>query len=179
MVHLRLNETEANPNPHINFITALPASTSAETESARQLLRALAAQVKPIMKAHGFVVNSFEEYENNKVFWGRNWNAGETVELVLRRADGGFLSQGMIMSTLCHELAHIRHMNHGSDFQKLWKQLNWEVRCLQAKGYFGDGMWSAGTRLKDSQRVEGLSQEVGELPEYIVRFSELADSYAY
>ncbi|KAG8218690.1 hypothetical protein J3R82DRAFT_4358 [Butyriboletus roseoflavus] len=30
-------------------------------EAARQLLRALAAQVKPIMKAHGFVVNSVEE----------------------------------------------------------------------------------------------------------------------
>ncbi|VDB88404.1 unnamed protein product [Peniophora sp. CBMAI 1063] len=167
MVHLRLNETEANPNPYINFITALPASTSAETESARQLLRALAAQVKPVMKAHGFVVNSFEEYENNKVFWGRNWNAGETVELVLRRADGSWLPHGHVMSTLCHELAHIRHMNHNSDFQKLWRQLNWEVRVLQAKGYFGDGLWSAGTRLKDSQRVEGLSEEAGELPEYI------------
>lgn len=32
-----------------------------EQEQARQLLRALAAQVRPIMKAHGFVVNSLEE----------------------------------------------------------------------------------------------------------------------
>jgi WLM domain len=32
-----------------------------EQERARQLLRALAAQVRPIMKAHGFVVNSLEE----------------------------------------------------------------------------------------------------------------------
>ena len=60
MVHLRLNEKEANPNPHINFITALPKSGD-EIERARQLLRALAAQVKPVMKAHGFTVNSFEE----------------------------------------------------------------------------------------------------------------------
>jgi len=60
MVHLRLNETETNPNPHINFITALP-NGPAEQEEARQLLRALAAQVRPVMKAHGFVVNSFEE----------------------------------------------------------------------------------------------------------------------
>lgn len=61
MVHYRLNESEPNPNPHINFITALPTEDPAEQERARQLLRALAAQVKPVMKAHGFVVNSLEE----------------------------------------------------------------------------------------------------------------------
>ena len=61
MVHLRLNETEPNPNPHVNFIIALPMVDPREQERARQLLRALAAQVKPVMKAHGFVVNSLEE----------------------------------------------------------------------------------------------------------------------
>lgn len=61
MVHVRLNERETNPNPHINFITALPMPDAAEQEGARQLLRALAAQVRPVMRAHGFVVNSFEE----------------------------------------------------------------------------------------------------------------------
>ena len=61
MVHVRLNEREANPNPHINFITPLKMVDPAAEEEARQLLRALAAQVRPIMKAHGFVVNSFEE----------------------------------------------------------------------------------------------------------------------
>src|ERR1700691_3473409 len=30
-------------------------------------------------------------------------------------------------------------MNHGSDFQNLWKQLGNEVRALQNKGYYGDG----------------------------------------
>jgi len=60
MVHLRLNEKETNPNPFINFITALRGSGEGG-ERARQLLRALAAQVKPVMQAHGFTVNSFEE----------------------------------------------------------------------------------------------------------------------
>lgn len=60
MVHLRLNETESNPNQFINFITALPSLEDIQEES-RQLLRALAAQVKPVMKSHGFSVNSFEE----------------------------------------------------------------------------------------------------------------------
>lgn len=61
MVHLRINEREPNPNPYVNFITVLPANDPTVEEAARQLLRALAAQVKPIMKAHGFVVNSLEE----------------------------------------------------------------------------------------------------------------------
>jgi hypothetical protein len=96
MVHVRLNQTESNPNHHINFITALPTNAE-QQEEARQLLRALAAQVRPVMKAHGFAVNSLEEvhtltfyylvyysechtqYEYNQVFAGRNWNAGETI----------------------------------------------------------------------------------------------------
>ncbi len=61
MVHVRLNERETNPNPHINFITPLRMADPAAEEEARQLLRALAAQVRPIMKAQGFTVNSFEE----------------------------------------------------------------------------------------------------------------------
>jgi hypothetical protein len=61
MVHLRLNENETNPNPHVNFITALPMADLRDQDRACQLLRALAAQVKPIMKDHGFVVNSLEE----------------------------------------------------------------------------------------------------------------------
>ncbi|KAG5644381.1 hypothetical protein DXG03_008609 [Asterophora parasitica] len=183
MVHHRLNEKESNPNPHVNFITALPAFDDTEQEAARQLLRALAAQVRPIMKSHGFSVNSLEEYEHNNVFAGRNWNAGETVELVLRRPDRTFMPTFWLMSTLCHELAHIKvshssqysgmplnvaqHMNHGLGFQALWKRLNAEVRALQDKGYYGDGYWSSGTRLADSARVSGQGIEPGELPEYM------------
>lgn len=76
MVYKRLNERENNPNEHINFITALPEGAETESSSARELLRALAAQVKPIMKMHGFEINHFEEYQWNTVFAGRNWNAG-------------------------------------------------------------------------------------------------------
>jgi DNA-dependent metalloprotease WSS1 len=67
MVHVRLNEREVNPNPHINFISALFLRNAAAEEDARQLLRALAAQVKPVMKAHGFVVNSLEEVPKRRV----------------------------------------------------------------------------------------------------------------
>ncbi|KJA19444.1 hypothetical protein HYPSUDRAFT_204506 [Hypholoma sublateritium FD-334 SS-4] len=166
MVHLRLNEVEANPNPHINFITPLK-STPDEEEETRKLLRALAAQVRPVMKAHGFSVNSFEEYEYNQVFAGRNWNSGETVELVVRRQDGTIYPLYWLMSTLCHELAHIKHMNHGPAFQALWSQLRAEVRQLQDRGYYGDGYWSSGTRLRDSARVGGEGIVEGDFPEYV------------
>ncbi|KAJ7127034.1 WLM domain-containing protein [Mycena epipterygia] len=167
MVHVRLNERESNPNPHVNFISALAVEDSAREEDARQFLRALAAQVRPVMKSHGFTVNSLEEYEYNKVFAGRNWNNGETVELVLRRPDGSFLPTSWLMGTLCHELAHIKHMNHGPAFQALWRQLCAEVRTLQDKGYYGDGYWSSGTRLLDSAKVTGDGIEAGEFPEYM------------
>ncbi|RPD74820.1 WLM-domain-containing protein [Lentinus tigrinus ALCF2SS1-7] len=168
MVHVRLNEREANPNPHINFITPLKMMDSEVEEQARQLLRALAAQVRPIMKAHGFVVNSLEEYEHNQVFAGRNWNNGEVIaELVLRGAGGNVLPTSWLLSTLCHELAHIKHMNHGPAFQALWTKLRNEVRDLQSKGYYGDGYWSSGTRLADSARMTGQGLEAGDLPEYM------------
>ncbi|KAK2463407.1 hypothetical protein APHAL10511_004493 [Amanita phalloides] len=167
MVHLRLNESEPNPNPHINFITVLHAKISEDRRAARQLLRALAAQVRPVMKSHGFTINSFEEYEHNQVFSGRNWNNGETVELVLRRPDGSFLPTYWLLSTFCHELAHIKHMNHGPAFQALWRNLRTQVRALQDKGYYGDGYWSSGRRLVDSAHVAGEGIEPGDLPEFM------------
>ncbi|PIL35554.1 hypothetical protein GSI_02282 [Ganoderma sinense ZZ0214-1] len=167
MVHVRLNEKETNPNPHINFITPLKMMDPQAEDEARQLLRALAAQVRPVMKAEGFVVNSFEEYEHNQVFAGRNWNSGETVELVLRGAHGGFLSTSWLLSTLLHELAHIKHMNHGPAFQALWAKLRADVRRLQSEGYYGDGFWSSGTRLADFARVGGHGLDSGDLPEYM------------
>ncbi|KAF9790468.1 WLM-domain-containing protein [Thelephora terrestris] len=167
MVHLRLNEKETNPNPFINFITALP-TPGGGRERARELLRALAAQVKPVMKAHGFTINSFEEYEWNTVFAGRNWNAGESIELVLRRRDGSFLPVPYLLSTLCHELAHIKHMNHGSQFQRLWSKLRSEVLVLQQRGYYGDGYWSSGQRLSAPTLSQGCSAlDEGFAPEYL------------
>ncbi|KAH7887774.1 WLM-domain-containing protein [Phlebopus sp. FC_14] len=167
MVHLRLNERESNPNPFVNFISVLPMADATAEGAAHQLLRGLAAQVKPVMKAHGFAVNSLEEYEYNRVFAGRNWNSGETIELVLRGQNGSLQRTDWLMSTLCHELAHIKHMNHGPAFQALWRQLQQEVRALRSRGYFGDGYWSSGTRLADSAMVAGQGIQIGDLPEYM------------
>lgn len=85
MVHLRLNETEPNPNPHVNFITALHALHPEDKEAARQLLRALAAQVRPVMKSHGFVINSFEEVRTTARLKGTC-----SISMVVRTQHGVF-----------------------------------------------------------------------------------------
>ncbi|KAI0692082.1 WLM domain-containing protein [Cytidiella melzeri] len=165
MVHHRLNEREANPNPYVNFIVPLPVRDAAAQEDARQLLRALMAQVKPVMKAHQLQVNSIEEYQYNKVFLGRNWNSNEVIgefRIVLRDATGNFRQVSSLLGTLCHE-----HMNHSPAFQALWAQLLREVKELQNKGYYGDGYWSSGERLGDSVRVGGQGLDETGLPEYM------------
>jgi len=58
-------------------------------------------------------------------------------------------------------------MNHGSDFQALWNQLRREVIVLQGKGYYGDGMWSSGTRLADSVKIGGNGPVEDDLPQYM------------
>ena len=34
-----------------------------------------------------------------------------------------------------------KHMNHGPAFQALWKRLRAQVRQLQDRGYYGDGIY--------------------------------------
>lgn len=112
MVHLRLNDPDTSRNPYINYITSLPSYP--DHEEAHRRLQQLAALFKPIMKKHGLQINSFEEYEPNPEFSGRNWNAGENIELVLRRrgtrkgeaGGGGWLPFPLLCYVFSHELAH-------------------------------------------------------------------------
>lgn len=166
MVHLRLNDPHSSRNKHINYITALP--HHANTEQAHHRLQQLAAQVQPVMKKHGFQINSLEEFEWNREFAGRNWNNGETVELVLRRQDGSFAPLQWVLMVFCHELAHIKYMNHiPSQHGKLDRELRNECRELQTRGYYGDGFWSAGQRLEDNAFVAGNGiNSLQGLPEY-------------
>ena len=166
MVHLRLNDPDTSRNKHINYITALP--QYADHAQAQHRLQQLAAQVQPVMKKHGFQINSLEEFEWNREFAGRNWNNGETVELVLRRQDGSFAPLQWVLMVFCHELAHIKYMNHiPSQHGKLDRELRNECRELQGRGYYGDGFWSAGQRLQDNAFVAGSGiNSLQGLPEY-------------
>ncbi|GAA5827308.1 hypothetical protein JCM3770_004482, partial [Rhodotorula araucariae] len=143
--HRRFNNPNADPNDSITFIRVLQHLPDAE--QAQKILDALAAQFKPIMKQWGFGVNSLVEHEWNPTFAGRNWNAGEIVEIVLRRKDGSFAPYQFLLYVMCHELAHIREMNHSWAFQQVNTQLRQALTALRARGYYGDGFWSTGRSL--------------------------------
>lgn len=158
-IHTRLNDPDTQRNPYINFVEALPQSDGSEQE-ALERLQTVCAMLKPLMGQHGFKVNTLQEHEPNREFLGRCWNNGEVIELVLRQIDNPkqFLSLQFVCMVFCHELAHIHHMNHAAGHTKLTKDLCAGVRQLQSKGYTGDGFWSAGQRIADSDSVAGLSQ---------------------
>ncbi|TIA91649.1 hypothetical protein E3P99_01044 [Wallemia hederae] len=187
---LRINEKEANPNPHINFTTALQSRRN-HTE-ARELLRSLAAQVRPMMKSEGLKVNSFEEYEFNQVFAGRNWNAGDLQGRRTRLAQ----TQRSILSlpflavrrecievfsahnyaSVMFSVTNLRVPQSASPMSTqpafTQAQYNEELRAqataLRQKGYFGDGYWSSGTRLADNATVQGETALVaGDFADYI------------
>ncbi|KAI7012290.1 hypothetical protein KC355_g5470, partial [Hortaea werneckii] len=77
----RLNERTQRPNANINFIKPLD---SPDKEVAQDFLERIAAQCHPIMKEHYLSVMSLEEYPPNPEFLGRNFNAGEVIQLVLK-----------------------------------------------------------------------------------------------
>ncbi|WVF70547.1 hypothetical protein IAT40_005338 [Kwoniella sp. CBS 6097] len=112
-------------------------------------------------------VHTLEEAEFNRVFAGRNWNHGQSIELVLRGPGGRFLPLPYIISVMCHEMAHIEQMNHGPKFQKLMADIKADVSRLQSRGYYGDGFWSDGKRLADNVRMGGEGLRASDFPEYV------------
>lgn len=56
------------------------------------------------------------------------------------RATGEFLKYSSLLATLCHELAHLRHFDHGTDFARLYRQLLDHARVLGLYRPAGSGM---------------------------------------
>lgn len=104
------------------------------------------------MKANHLAVTSLEEYEPNREFVGRNFNAGEVVQLVLRAPyNGHWLGFRSVQMVMIHELAHCAQMNHSAAFWKVRNAFAEELRGLWGKGYTGDGFWGRGETLLSGQ----------------------------
>lgn len=104
------------------------------------------------MKAHHLSITSLEEYEPNREFVGRNFNAGEVIQLVLRAPySWHWLSFRSVQMVMIHELAHCAQMNHSAAFWKVRNSLADELRLLWRKGYTGDGFWGKGETLLSEQ----------------------------
>jgi DNA-dependent metalloprotease WSS1 len=116
---LRINDSQTHPNPLIYFISSLKSSSRSQqaTKKAEEILFRVAAigtihflhlsfLVYPIMKKNGLKVKSLKEHAWNPVFAGRNFNAGEVIELVLTGRNGAWAHEGYIVSVMLHELSH-------------------------------------------------------------------------
>lgn len=57
----------------------------------------------PVMREHRLSVMSLEEYEPNPEFVGRNFNAGEVVQLVLKARSGHWLPFNYVQMVMMHE----------------------------------------------------------------------------
>lgn len=108
---------------------------------------------------------TLEEHEPNPEFIGRNFNAGEIIQLVLKAPyTGHWLSFRSVQLVMMHELAHCVQMNHSGAFWKVNNQFKEELRELWERNYTGDGLWGRGQTLLSGEYHKGVSMENEVLP---------------
>jgi hypothetical protein len=159
----RINERTQRPNALINFIRTLPGPSATTAE---QILNRVAAICYPFMKANMILVQALEEYPYNTEFVGRNFNAGEVIQLVLRDRNGRWLPTRMVEMVMVHELAHCKQMNHSKAFWKIRDAYAVELRALWVKGYTGEGLWGCGKDL-ETGNIQTSQVDVGGVPEHL------------
>lgn len=156
----RLNERTQRANSLINFIKA-PDQDSVD------FLNRIAAQCYPIMKQHHLSVMSLEAFPPNKEFLGRNFNAGEVIQLVLKDRNGRWLGFKFVQMVMMHELAHCKQMNHSKFFWQVRNGFAGEMEGLWARRYAGEGMWGRGQDLVTGAFVRERELQEGDVPEHL------------
>ena len=163
----RLNERTQRPNANINFIKPLASSSPRDQEIAKDFLERIAAQCYPVMKRDYVSVMALEEYPPNPEFLGRNFNAGEVIQLVLKDKAGRWLSFKFVQMVMMHELAHCKQMNHSKFFWQVRNQYADQMKELWAKKYEGEGLWGRGQNLTSGAFVHDRMPEGDDVPEHL------------
>ncbi|GAA5839321.1 hypothetical protein JCM3766R1_004799 [Sporobolomyces carnicolor] len=129
-----------------------------DSDKALELLRKIHSKVKPIMKAHGWVLPVLAEFfPKNPNLLGININRGKKICLRLRPAHDphSFLPlEEELIGTMLHELTHNHRGPHDDVFDKFLDGLWNEYDNLASKGYTGEGFLGSGRRVG-----EGVSHD--------------------
>ncbi|KAI5204187.1 WLM-domain-containing protein [Aureobasidium subglaciale] len=158
----RINERVKRPNTLINFIKPLEGKDKA---LAQDFLERVAAICYPIMKENHIVVMALEEYAPNPEFIGRNFNAGEVIQLVLKAPHTNqWLPFKHVQMVMMHELAHCKQMNHSRAFWKVRNTYADELKILWDKAYTGEGLWGKGKSLITGQYMTNHMPEAANAP---------------
>lgn len=119
------------------------------------------------MREHHLYVMTLEEFPANREFVGRNFNAGEVIQLVLKSpASGRWLPFEYVQMVMMHELAHCKQMNHSRAFWAVRNNYATNMRVLWGKGYTGDGIWGRGKGLATGMWERDTVREGEVLPEH-------------
>ncbi|KAL2126351.1 hypothetical protein VTI74DRAFT_1135 [Chaetomium olivicolor] len=119
------------------------------------------------MREHHLSVMSLEEYEPNPEFVGRNFNAGEVIQLVLKARSGHWLPFNYVQMVMMHELAHCKQMNHSRTFWAVRNKYAEEMRALWARGFTGEGLWGRGALLSTGEFEKNMVKPGEVLPEHL------------
>lgn len=94
------------------------------TEETRSTMDRLRAQAAVLCRRHGLRVRSIvAERDGVNGHYGICYEDGE-IRIRLRHArTGRLLKESSLVDTLCHELAHLRHLNHGASFRRLYQRI--------------------------------------------------------
>lgn len=163
----RLNERSQRPNPLINFIKPLTSSSLQDQKIAQDFLERIAAQCYPVMTKEYISIMALEEFPPNQEFLGRNFNAGECIQLVLKDKAGRWLSFKFVQMVMMHELAHCKQMNHSRAFWQVRNQYADQMKELWNKRYQGEGLWGRGQDLTNGQFVHDRMPDTADIPEHL------------
>ncbi|KAI0175894.1 WLM-domain-containing protein [Hypoxylon sp. FL1284] len=161
----RINAKQSQPNERLVFIKPLEGPDKA---TAQAFLERIAAQCLPVMRENHILVTSLEEFPPNREFVGRNFNAGEVIQLGLKSPSSGqWLPFNYVQMVMMHELAHCKQMNHSKSFWAVRNDYANQMRTLWARGYTGEGLWGSGTVLGTREFIKNQIQSDQDLPEHL------------